>query len=325
MKTWVRRSLNAGALTAGALMAAGTAAHAADPTLVSSDNLGILNGTQALLPIQAPIDICGNAVAVAGVADAVCHGGAAAGLSPEWGFAHYSATTGPNIGIGNGTQILAPIQAPIDVCGNAVGVLGQALAGCAGGSTATNGGSGHGSHTGHGGQGGGSGHTPGCGCPGTESTESTEAGLLGGGGLIDGLPAVGGLLGGLTGSLGGGGDLLGGLMSGAGSTGALSGVLPTSSLLPLGTESVTEGGYVGGQGGGYGHPTPKPKPKPCGCQDGHGGHDHGAKLISTGNVGVLNGTQVYAPVQIPINISGNAIGVLGSASAWSVGGASAHQ
>ena len=44
MKTWVRRSLNAGALTAGALMAAGTAAHAADPTLVSSDNLGSIPG-----------------------------------------------------------------------------------------------------------------------------------------------------------------------------------------------------------------------------------------------------------------------------------------
>ncbi|MCP2326237.1 hypothetical protein HDA40_004744 [Hamadaea flava] len=136
MKTWVRRSLNAGALTAGALLATGTAAHA-DATLVSSDNVGILNGTQVLLPVQAPIDVCGNAVAVGGAAGAGCVGGSAAMLSPEWGWAHYQAKTGPNIGIGNGTQIIAPIQVPVDVCGNAVAVLGQAYAGCEGGASAT--------------------------------------------------------------------------------------------------------------------------------------------------------------------------------------------
>jgi hypothetical protein len=352
MKTWVRRSLNAGALTAGALLVTGTAAHA-DPTLVSSDNFGILNGTQVLLPVQAPIDVCGNAVAVVGVAGAGCVGGSAATLSPEWGWAHYQATTGPNIGIGNGTQVISPIQAPIDVCGNAVGVLGQAFAGCEGGASATIGGHGHGH--GHGTHGHGHGHGHDCGC---YSTESTEAGAVRPEGLIDGLPAVGGLLGGLTNGPTGlpvVGDLLGGLVSGGPAAGILGATpagdllsdSPIASILPAtGEPEVLEstggpidggqgGGRAGGQGGGrHTPPKPKPKPKPdCGCPGGHdghgghgGGHGHsgGPQLISTDNIGILNGTQVYAPIQIPINVSGNAISVLGGASAWSVGGSSAQ-
>ncbi|MEV0267550.1 chaplin family protein [Hamadaea sp. NPDC050747] len=307
MKTWVRRSLNAGALTAGALLATGTAAHA-DATLVSSDNVGILNGTQVLLPVQAPIDVCGNAVAVGGVAGAGCVGGSAAMLSPEWGWAHYQAKSGPNIGIGNGTQVIAPIQIPVDVCGNAVAVLGQAYAGCEGGASAT---------------------ITGKSKPGGHYTkESTEAGVLPTEGLVDGLPVVGNLLGGLTGGSTGlpvVGDLLRGsgpaanLLGGSGPAAGLLGGQPATEVLES-TGGPTEG---------------KGKPYPCGCPSGHDDHGHGGPgghgghggptLISTDNIGILNGTQVYAPIQIPVNISGNAIGVLGSATAWSVGGSSARQ
>lgn len=339
MKTWVRRSLNAGALTAGALLATGAAAHA-DPALVSSDNIGILNGTQVLLPVQAPIDICGNAVGVIGSAAAGCEGGSAATLNPEWGFGHFQAVSAGNVGIGNGTQIIAPTQAPIDICGNAVGVIGSAYAGCEGGADATigHGSKGHGSH-GHRGY---PGHGSNCGCPTesalTESLVPTE-------GLVDGLPAVGNLLGGLTGNSTGlplVGDLLGGLVSGA-PTAAVSDVLaatPAAAILPHSESTVLEsessGPIYGGHGGGTVKPRPMPLPKPqqqpCGCQDGHGhgGHGHGGHgsgpvLTSTGNVGILNGTQVYAPIQIPIDVSGNAVSVLGTATAWSQGGATATQ
>ena len=40
----------------------------------------------------------------------------------------YADDTSGNIGIANGTQVTAPISAAADVCGNAVGVLGKALA-----------------------------------------------------------------------------------------------------------------------------------------------------------------------------------------------------
>jgi hypothetical protein len=298
-------------------MAAGTAAHA-DPALVSSDNIGILNGTQVLLPVQAPIDICGNAVGVLGTAAAGCEGGSAATLNPEWGWGHYQAVSSGNVGIGNGTQIIAPIQVPVDFCGKAVGVLGSAYAGCQGGATATTG-KGHGHK--------GKGHGPNCGCPKYTESTVTES-LMPAEGLIDGLPAVGNLLGGLTNNSAGlplVGDLLGGLVSGA----------PTAGLLPHSESAVLEsesaGPVYGGHGGGTikPKPQPKPQPKPCGCPGGpgHGDHGHGSGpiLSSTGNVGILNGTQVYAPIQIPVNVSGNAVGVLGTATAWSQGGATARQ
>jgi hypothetical protein len=132
MKTWVRHSLNVGALTAGALLASGVAAQA-QPTMTSTDNLGLLNGTQALVPVQVPVNLCGNAVAVAGTAGATCHGGSAASLEDEWSFHHFQQATGGNLGVGNGTQLAVPIQVPVNVCGNAVSVLGAATAGCADG------------------------------------------------------------------------------------------------------------------------------------------------------------------------------------------------
>ncbi|WP_433474895.1 chaplin family protein [Spirillospora sp. CA-142024] len=41
----------------------------------TSDNFGILNGTQVIAPISVPVDVCGNAVAVIGGASAKCKGG----------------------------------------------------------------------------------------------------------------------------------------------------------------------------------------------------------------------------------------------------------
>lgn len=151
MKTWVRRSLNAGVLTAGALLVSGAAAQA-NPVLTTTDNVGLLNGTQALIPVQVPVNVCGNAVNVLGVtggATASCTGGAVAGpevpepVDPGYEYGSVQAdaeaaylTSYDNWGLLNGTQVLAPVQVPIDICGNAVGVLGSAGAYCTGGAVA---------------------------------------------------------------------------------------------------------------------------------------------------------------------------------------------
>src|SRR6185369_8498675 len=44
-----------------------------------------------------------------------------------------------NSGIGSGNQVNLGLQLPIDVCGNAIGVVGNAQASCEGGATATGG------------------------------------------------------------------------------------------------------------------------------------------------------------------------------------------
>lgn len=251
LKPWVKNSLNIGALTAGALLASGTAASAS-PTMTSTDNLGILNGTQVLAPIQAPIDICGNAVAAAGAAYAACQGGAAATLDPEWSFDHYRAgpaAGGPtlvstdNVGVGNGTQVYAPIQVPVSACGNAVGVLGAATATCQGGATAD-----HGKDR-----------------PSRPGKDRPGKDRHGKGGYHQDDDKYG--------------------HSGK-----------------------------GGKQDGYAY---QPEAEVVATNRG------GPTMTSAGNVGLLNGTQALLPIQIPISICGNAIGVLGTAQAACEGGASA--
>ncbi|WP_131764146.1 chaplin family protein, partial [Actinomadura fibrosa] len=121
------------------------------PTMLTSGRGGVGSGNQLRAPISIPIDICGNAVAVIGVSKAACEGGAdvrnithgdlwdksRGGL---WGHPH----GGPRMissgagGVLSGNQAHAPISAPIDVCGNAIAVLGVGHAWCKGGATVLN-------------------------------------------------------------------------------------------------------------------------------------------------------------------------------------------
>ncbi|MCD0442179.1 chaplin [Glycomyces sp. A-F 0318] len=94
-------------------------------------NWGALSGNQLLAPVQAPINACGNAIAVGGASGAQCDGGADADYSGAGDL-----TTQQNVGLGNGNQIFAPIQTPINVCGNAIAILGYASASCDGGADA---------------------------------------------------------------------------------------------------------------------------------------------------------------------------------------------
>lgn len=274
MNEWVRRSLSAGALAAGAVVATGAAAHA-DTTMISKDNTGILNGTQVYAPVQAPINLCGVAAAVAGKAIAGCEGGSAASNKDR----DARMISADNTGVLNGTQVFLPIQAPINVCGVAVGVLGHAFAHCDGGASATLDGGRHHHKDGH-------------------HKESIPAATQ----VLDKLP-----LGGLPVV----GPLLNGLLGGS-----------TTDVDIDALDSITESGRVeseteGGQGGG------KPTHPPAGHHPPkHHGND--VTMISTDNVGILNGTQVYAPVQLPIDVSGIAVGVLGHAFAHSDGGSSAR-
>ncbi|GAA4050530.1 chaplin family protein [Nonomuraea soli] len=57
-----------------ALMSLAAPAHAD----ITSGESGVLSGNQIFLPITAPINVCGNALAIAGTAIAGCKGGASA-------------------------------------------------------------------------------------------------------------------------------------------------------------------------------------------------------------------------------------------------------
>ena len=105
--------------------------HQAESDTITQRNIGALSGNQLLAPIQAPINACGNALAVGGASDAGCEGGADADYSGAGDL-----TSQDNVGLGNGNQLFAPIQAPVNVCGNAIAILGSASASCEGRSDA---------------------------------------------------------------------------------------------------------------------------------------------------------------------------------------------
>ncbi len=129
-------------------------------TQVSAGNDGILNGTQAYVPVQVPVNACGIGVgAVIGVGvglSGVCANGAANDINGVDG--HHGKSAAPmlapaagdsnahaakkhhtkkedartesatqvsagNDGILNGTQLYAPIQVPVNACGIGVGAV----------------------------------------------------------------------------------------------------------------------------------------------------------------------------------------------------------
>ena len=73
-----RSSAGAFASCGGGAVAVQESAGAAEATYLTTNNYGILNGTQIVLPTQIPINICGNAIAILGGAFAHCGGGAIA-------------------------------------------------------------------------------------------------------------------------------------------------------------------------------------------------------------------------------------------------------
>ncbi|MWK35673.1 DUF320 domain-containing protein [Actinomadura sp. J1-007] len=128
----------------------------------TSGKHGVAAGNQLNAPISAPVNACGNAIAILGDAKAGCEGGAHVGPGGKHGHGgkhgkpagkhgkhggkggKEGGTAGQltdgTSGVLAGNQANAPISAPVNVCGNAAAVLGKAVAGCEGGASVKNGG-----------------------------------------------------------------------------------------------------------------------------------------------------------------------------------------
>jgi hypothetical protein len=229
MKTWARKTISVGVLAAGALLFAPSAAHAVDQ--VATDNTGLLNATQIVAPINAPISIAGIGAGILG--DGVGAGQVTGSGSTESGHARQSSTD--NTGALNGTQAYVPVNVPVSVAGVGVGVLGN---GAGEGSVSNNTESGH-----------------------AASQDASD------------------------------------------NTGALN---ATQVYLPVNLPISLAGVGVGILGDGAGSGTVS-----NGGTHGYGASESGATQSSTGNTGAANGTQVYAPLNLPISLAGVGIGVLG--------------
>ncbi|GAA4620674.1 hypothetical protein GCM10023196_005610 [Actinoallomurus vinaceus] len=74
------KKLTAAGVAAAAVTGALLLAAPANAGIIgTSGEGGVLSGNQVIVPITAPINVCGNAVSVIGVAGAGCKGGASVG------------------------------------------------------------------------------------------------------------------------------------------------------------------------------------------------------------------------------------------------------
>jgi hypothetical protein len=260
MKTWVRKTLSVGVLAAGALLFAPGAAHA-DAHQSNGDNNGILNGTQLVTGVQVPVNIVGNSVGILGEANSF-----GTGVNRVEGT-HVGQFNGDNNGIANGTQAYLPISVPLNIAGNSVAVAGEADSAAAAANDV---------HSRR-----------------AESAHTTEGGWGGnGGGQFN-----------------------------RDNNGILNG---TQIYAPISVPINACGNSIALLGGAYSQAL-------CGNDVFGGTRVHrirreSGKVTESAwqsngdNNGILNGTQLYAPISLPVNLSGNSVAALGSASSHAVSG-----
>jgi hypothetical protein len=262
MKTWVRKTLSVGVLAAGALLFAPGAANA-DSRQVTGSNVGLLNGTQIAVPVQVPVNVVGNSLGILGVADARGAGvnNLEHGRRGDRGRGAVQAT-GSNFGILNGTQAYLPISVPVNVVGNAAAVGGFASA-------------------------------QGAGVNRTESTTRRADRRWDGPSQVTGSNF----------GIGNGTQIYAPVdvpINICGNSLAILGFAQSGAVC-----ANDLGGHRGGRGFGFGR-----------RESASGGH--GATQVTGSNVGVANGTQLLAPISLPVNLAGNSAALLGSSSSRAV-------
>jgi hypothetical protein len=119
-----KRRVVLGMTTGGLLMTGLGMANAQADTTASGGTAhspGIGSGNTIQLPINAPINVCGNQLDVIGILNSVT-GNSCENKGSGSTSASGSAKGSPGVGSGNLIQI--PINAPINVCGNQLDIIG---------------------------------------------------------------------------------------------------------------------------------------------------------------------------------------------------------
>ncbi|MBB4917312.1 chaplin family protein [Streptosporangium saharense] len=280
----------------------------------TSGKSSVLGGNQVNAPVTAPVNACGNAVSVIGNSKAACRGGASVVRQGRGGGGAGGNRTDGTSSVLGGNQVVAPVTAPANVCGLAVGAVGNAFSGCKGGAVVP--GAPKRPTTGYAGTG-----RPGAGGNRTDGTSS----VLGGNQVVAPVTAPVNVCGTAIAAVGNaaagcvGGSSINGFGPGRGAggntTSGRSSVLGGNQAVAPVTAPVNVcGTAVAAVGNAFGA-----------CRGGssvNGGYGPGAGGNTTsGRSGVLAGNQVVAPITAPVNACGNAVAALGDAAAGCLGGA----
>ncbi|MFI9153390.1 chaplin [Streptomyces sp. NPDC053367] len=139
MRQATRKGLLTVAAATGVIAAAGGAANAASGASGSaSHSPGVLSGNSVQAPVHAPVNVCGNTVDVVGALNPATgnscanHSGSTGDSGDSGGYGDSGGSgdtradggTSDSPGVGSGNNIQAPVEAPVNVCGNSVDGVG---------------------------------------------------------------------------------------------------------------------------------------------------------------------------------------------------------
>ncbi|MFH9861053.1 chaplin [Streptomyces sp. NPDC017202] len=161
MRQVTRKGLMTVAAATGVIAAAGGYAHAdSGASGYASDSPGVLSGNSVQAPVNVPVNVCGNTVDVIGIlnpamgnscANRSDHGGGKAGGGSHAGHggshggsgthtgpgghggsgshagpggAQAGGHTAGSPGVGSGNNVQAPLDVPVNACGNTIDVVG---------------------------------------------------------------------------------------------------------------------------------------------------------------------------------------------------------
>ncbi|KUL26477.1 hypothetical protein ADL15_37940 [Actinoplanes awajinensis subsp. mycoplanecinus] len=310
--------MSVGIMAAGALLLAPAAAQAGlgssgagqdGITQITSTNLGALNGTQFAMPVNAPMNMNGNALALGGISKASGTGvNRVAEGSYRKGGSGINQASGGNVGFLNGTQIAVPVTVPVNMNGNADSLFGISSA-QGGGVNRIEGG-----QVAQGGHGGGISQSSGGNVGFLNGTQiavpiTIPINQCGNSTSIFGISSAQATCGNFIGATGRMAQVSGGQSGHSGQAGQCGQC-----------NGGSQGGWGHGNNGGnhWGHGNDRGSWGHGAGRDpwGHG-WDSGINQSSFGSIGFLNGTQFAAPIIAPINVCGNSFGGLFGASSAS--------
>jgi hypothetical protein len=129
MRQVARKGLLTVVATGGALVATGGLAHAdAGAAGTAAGSPGVASGNSVQVPVHVPVNLCGNSVDVVGLlnpafgnqcANTSSGGGGSAG---HGGGSVATGHTGGSPGVGSGNSVQAPVDVPVNLCGNTIDV-----------------------------------------------------------------------------------------------------------------------------------------------------------------------------------------------------------
>ncbi|MBQ0984340.1 chaplin [Streptomyces sp. F63] len=121
MRHVARKSLITAAAAGGVLAAtAGYACADSGAEGGAANSPGVLSGNSVQAPINAPVNVCGTTASVVGLLNpAAGNACGSSGNSPQ-----AQGTTSDSEGIASGNSVQVPVNAPVNVCGTGVSVIG---------------------------------------------------------------------------------------------------------------------------------------------------------------------------------------------------------